>query len=265
MALPPMQLGPDTLALRVYPYADEPLHGFVARLARLYGAGSIGAFLAGDLDGLFPAAPVYDGQAQAAIARLVDLPAGVFAAATFVRTAPSVFALNGEALGASHWSYKTLKLCPACLRADAALPGRPKFRAHLRAWWNLEAVRACPIHGTELIGNGPAADPQPDWRALDILSAVANANAASLAIKPAHVNDLFLSQFILARLGFAPALEEPSLLASLPLAMALEAFECVGAVVLALQRQRTPATRSRRRPMSRAGLAIASCAAAPTP
>ena len=144
MALAPMRLGPDTLALRVYPYADEPLHGFVARLARLYGAGSIGAFLAGDLRGLVTAAQVYDGQAQGAIARLVDLPAGVFAAATFVRRAPSVFALNGEELGASCWSYKTLKLCPACLRADAALPGRPKFRAHLRAWWNLEAVRACP-------------------------------------------------------------------------------------------------------------------------
>ena len=74
------------------------------------------------------------------------------------------------------------------------------------------------------------------------MSAVANSDASSLAVKPAHVNDLFLSQFILARLGFAPALEETSLLASLPLAMALEAFECVGAVALALQRLGTPAT-----------------------
>jgi hypothetical protein len=242
MALPAMRLGPKTLALRVYPYPDEPLHGYVARLARLYGAGSIGAFLADDLGGLLPAVQVFDGQAQGAIARLVDLPADVFAAATFVRTAPGAFALNGEALGAAHWSHKRLKLCPACLRADAALPGRPKFRAHLRSWWNLEAVRACPIHGTELIGADRGTGHQPDWRALDILSAIANTDASSFTVKPAHVNDLFLSRFILARLGFAPALKEPSLLASLPLAMALEAFECVGAVALDLQRQGAPAT-----------------------
>jgi hypothetical protein len=236
MQLPVMRITKETLQLRVYPYPDEPLHGYVGRLARLHGKQSIQQFLNDYARGRITAAQVLQGEAQAEIARLVDLPEDALAASTFARTSSGKYVLNGEEIGKRNWSYRTLRVCPTCLREDQErLPGRPDFRAHIRFWWNIDAVRACPFHKTALIGDPAAHDDLLNWRALDIQRSAIGVDLVEFEAPPAEDDDLFLSQFIAVRLGLLARTSEPQIVFNMPLDWALDASGLVGELALTEQ------------------------------
>jgi hypothetical protein len=237
-----MRISQQTLQLRVHPYPDEPLHGYVARLARLHGKPSIPQFLKDYARGRIAAAQVLHGETQAEIARLVDLPEDAFAASTFARVSLGKYSLNGEQNSARDWSYRVLRACPACLREDQQnLPGRPDFRAHVRFWWNIDAMRACPFHATALLGDPAAPNGVLDWRALDLRRAAENCDLTDAAAIPAEEDEVSLSRFIAAKLGLLPRTDEPPIVFDMPLDWALEACERIGAMALAGHAAPTPA------------------------
>ena len=227
-----MRIDPQTLNLRVFPFEGEPLFGYVGRLARLHGKASIRAFLT-DYAPELSETQVWRGEAQGSIARLVDLPEDVFLASTFAPTQNGGWAVNGEAVGARDWSYRTPRVCPHCLAKDReTLSGWPNFRAHLRFWWGLDDVRACGVHAIDLVD---AFDPDDASATERTLGAILAADAAGLSERlavPADDEELALSRFVGVRLVFGGQLSdsEPELLRAMPLGLALQACQVVGAL-----------------------------------
>ena len=226
-----MRIDPQTLNLRVFPFEGEPLFGYVGRLARLHGKASIRAFLT-DYAPDLSETQVWRGEAQGAIARLVDLPEDVFLASTFAPTQNGDWAVNGEAVGARDWSYRTPKVCPHCLAKDReTLPGWPNFRAHLRFWWGLDDVRACGVHAVELVNAFDADDASATERTLGAILAADAGLSEPLAV-PADDEEVALSRFLGVRLVFGGLISdsEPELLRAMPLGLALQACQVVGAL-----------------------------------
>ena len=230
--LTPMRIDPQTLNLRVFPFEGEPLFGYVGRLARLHGKASIRAFLT-DYAPDLSETQVWRGEAQGSIARLVDLPEDVFLASTFAPTQNGGWAVNGEAVGARDWSYRTPRVCPQCLAQDReARPGWPNFRAHLRFWWGLDDVRACGVHAVELVNAFDADDTSATERTLGAILAADAAGLSEPLAVPADDEELALSRFVGVRLVFGGQLSdsEPELLRAMPLGLALQACQVVGAL-----------------------------------
>jgi hypothetical protein len=251
-----MQITPLTLNLRALPVAGEPLYGYVGRLARLHGKASIRAFLK-DYAPEVPETQVWRGEAQGAIAGLVDLPEDVFAASTFAPSANGGWAVNGEAVGARDWSYKTPRLCPHCLAKDRqTLEGRPDFRAHLRSWWGLDDVRACGVHAVELVdafdpANASAMEPR-----LNAMLAADGGDLSAPLANPADEDEVALASYLSVRLAYGGLIpeREPELLRAMPLGLALQACQVVGALSASPPPSRRGAFGLRPEPLDRHGL-----------
>ena len=254
--LAPMQITPLTLNLRALPVAGEPLYGYVGRLARLHGKASIGAFLK-DYAPEVLETEVWRGEAQGAIARLTDLPEDVFAASTFTPGANGGWAVNGEAVGARDWSYRTPRVCPHCLAKDRqTLAGPPDFRPHLRFWWGLDDVRACWVHPIELVDAFDPADAAATEGRLNARLAADGGDDSAPHAKPADEEEVALSTFLSARLAYGRLMaeEEPQLLRAMPLGLALQACQVVGGLSAAPPPTRGEAAGPPPQPRDRHGL-----------
>jgi hypothetical protein len=233
IALPSMRVSKGSLRLRVLPYSDEPLYGYVGRLARLHGHTSIRSFLVDYFGDRIKVADVFHGRAQAAVANLADLPPDTFKRSTPVRTHARRYLLNDEGLRSGIWSLKALRVCPMCLLKDReAGPGRLDFRAYLRTWWNIEAVRVCPFHRIDLIQDDPATGQKINWRSLEALESIASQKSlADASFKQSTDEEMRLSSFILARIGFSEQREFSSLVEEMELATFLDVSAHVGELI----------------------------------
>ena len=142
------------MALRVPPHRDEPMAGFLARMAARVGYGSLLPCLGQSATSVGRRARRLPGSAKLTVARLFDLPADVFDAATPIRNCDNTWRLGKEtSLPSSFFSFAGPRFCPDCFVADVAFggqgPGR-RVEAHPRTFWLSPCVRACPIHGVAL-------------------------------------------------------------------------------------------------------------------
>ncbi|RQH12663.1 TniQ family protein [Bradyrhizobium sp. RP6] len=81
--------------------------------------------------------------------------------------ANGVVLLRGERLYRGQWSvYAGRRACPACLAEDPVDPRLP--RPWHRAWWDVQPLTACPVHGLALIGSCPRCGEQLDFRSTSI-------------------------------------------------------------------------------------------------
>ena len=229
----------SVLHVRVQPYSDEPLYGYVIRLARLHGHPSVNGFLRDYGGGEITATDVFHGRARNAVARLVDLPSDSFDRATFVADASREYSLNRETIRASYWSRRNINVCQRCLAEDQFLPGRPAFRTHVRTWWNVDVVRACPKHRIETISK------QVDLQNLDLNLICQDTSRPEVVASEAALD---LASFIVSRLRFAAIETRSAIVDTMPLKLCIDVFEHLGGLVLAAdeaERGSKPTTISR--------------------
>lgn len=219
-----MNYASGVLRVRVQPYSDEPLYGYVNRLARLHGHPSVNGFLRDYSGGKIAATDVFHGRAGNAVARLADLAPDSFDRATFVADASREYSINHETIRGSYWSRRHINVCQRCLAEDQCLPGRPAFRAHVRTWWNVDVVRACPKHRIETIPK------KVNLENLDLNLLCQDANRPEVVASAASLD---LARFIVSRLGFAAIEPRSPIVDTMPLKLCVDVFEHLGGLVLA--------------------------------
>lgn len=241
--LPPLAL----LKARVPLWDDEPAYALFNRLARRNGANSL-VSLAGDFK--IPYIDVANGRANGEVAALSGADLAALDATTFRwedKTAPRI-RLGNEELLTEDWSYRKLKICPACLRCDlerkleSNLGGLHEFLRnrwlaqlrdylpHIRSWWNLTHITICPIHRTPLLETHPE-NPEDgiDYRTIDVRFAAGKRFDFLDAPAEPSIADVRAESYILGRLGFMPRMQRP-FLDALPLWAAVRVMDRIGAV-----------------------------------
>ena len=153
--LPPLQERPGQMGLRVPLHRDEPMAGHVARFAARAGHATIKSCLEQSLPAALSLRDVLDGRRQDDVCALFDLPRAAFEAATPQRAAARRWAIGGESrLPCGFVSFDVVRACPQCLAADEAFSGvgaQRRVEPHVRTFWAMPVVRACPIHRLRLI------------------------------------------------------------------------------------------------------------------
>jgi hypothetical protein len=217
------------LEARVIVFPDEPAHALASRLARRNGVHSLASF-GGDMAVKFYA--IIQGRRNREVAALAKADVAILDRATFVVVDSDRVRLGDELLHFDDWSYRSLRICPACLAQDIrSEKGDPKFRAHVRAWWNLTRIEVCPIHRIRMLDCDPA-DPEKvvDHQALDVrFAAGPQCDFAAAEIRSVDVEDVRAESYILGRLKFIPRIRT-AILDDIPLWNAIRLMDRFGAV-----------------------------------
>ena len=174
------------------------------------------------------------GRATARIAALAGADVAALERVTFVKEDRKSVRLGNEVLKADDWSFGSLRVCPECLREDLdAGRGHPDYRAHVRSWWNLTFIHACPFHGVSLITRDPANDEKGlDPEALDVrFAAGQECDLADFLVAGRRLSDVRPESYILGRLGFMPPSDDGTL-DSLSLADAIQLLDHIGAAAI---------------------------------
>ncbi|CAN7346793.1 TniQ family protein [Phyllobacterium sp. LjRoot231] len=227
------------MALPVRPtvFADEAAYLFMLRLADQVGFPSGRTFCYAH--GLNFQSLV-SGQQSGKLAKLAGLSVDVFDRSTFVRTAEGATRIGSEVLPQFDWSPHALKVCPRCLEEDRFVKGRPGEKTeHIRSWWMLTHLTACPFHRVRLI-----TEPQPGWgkfenypmRLLRDGFRSRHLSLHDLQIVPVETAEA--EKYILGRIGFAPRIER-SFLDGMPLSHAIRLMDRMGAVAALGKRAHT--------------------------
>ncbi len=206
-ALPPLRKRPDRLGLRVPLHRDEPMAGYLARLAARAGHGTLEDCFSLSLPGKFSVRHALDGKRQDDVCALFDLPSCAFHAATPRRVPGGKWALGDESnLPEGFISFEALRACPRCLAVDEAHGAGPQQRVepHIRTFWMFPLVRACPIHGLRLI-DVPGG---PEGFAL-MERNMRRRPWDSVAVEAASEVEIGLSRFIAGHFGFVAPLPLP--------------------------------------------------------
>jgi len=153
--LPPLGERPDRLGLRVPLHRDEPMFGYLARFAARAGHPTIKSCLSQSLPGGFSWRDLINGRRQEDVSALFDLPRAAFEAATPHRAVAKSWAIGGESrLPRGFVAYDVVRVCPLCLAADEAFGGGVgprRVEPHVRTFWLMPLVAACPTYGLRLI------------------------------------------------------------------------------------------------------------------
>ncbi|WP_284261275.1 TniQ family protein [Bradyrhizobium iriomotense] len=214
------------LSARVVLFPDEPAYGLAQRLARRNGVNSLASFCA---DMGISAADLINGRAADRIAALARADLDSLERVTVRAEQDQQIRLGGEFLKQDQWSFRSLRVCPECLREDLKGTGHPDYRAHKRSWWNLTFIHACPFHGTFLVTRSPAdirnsLDPE----VLDVRYAGGgNCDLALVPIDGRRLTDIRPEKYFLGRLGFMPRSNHETLDA-LSLGQAVELLDRIG-------------------------------------
>lgn len=215
------------LDTRVVLFTDEPAFALAQRLARRNGVGSLYDFCS---DMGLSHADVVQGRAIARIAELAKADPVVLERTTFVRQDRKTVRLGNEVLRSSDWSYRSLRVCPKCLRDDIEFAkGDPGYRAHVRSWWNLAFVHTCPFHNIFLVTHDPDDKKKSlDPEALDVRFAAGDKCDLSFVSIDEHAPSVALEKYFLGRLGFMRPIENETL-DSLALGHAIDLVQRIGA------------------------------------
>jgi hypothetical protein len=212
-------------------WPDEPAYALANRLARRNGVNSLASF--GGDHGI-PFREILHGKRNAEIALLAGADPTSLDRVTF-RVAPNEerVRINGEDLHRDDWSYARLRVCPNCLKHDLERQdSRSDFLPHIRTWWNLARVSACPIHRVELIEGDPERPSlKTDHLRLDVRFAAGD-QCDFTRVASKTVDDVRAESYVLGRLGFMPPVSS-TVLDSLPLWNAIRLIDRVGAVAAA--------------------------------
>jgi hypothetical protein len=174
------------------------------------------------------------GRATARIAALASADVTALERVTFVKEDRKRVRLGSQVLKADDWSFGSLRVCPQCLREDLdARRGHPDYRAHVRSWWNLAFIYACPFHSVSLITRDPANDEKSlNPEALDVRFAAGQEyDLAVFPVAERRVSDVRLETYILGRLGFMPPSNNGTL-DSLSLADAIQLLDHIGVAAI---------------------------------
>jgi TniQ len=246
-----------TLDARVVLFADEPAYALAQRLARRNGAGTLSDFC-GDMG--ISHADVVQGRAIGRIAELAKADPVALGRATFIRQDRKTVRLGNEAIKPTDWSFRSLRVCPKCLRDDLEFAkGDPHYRAHVRSWWNLAFVYACPFHNIFLITHDPDdKEKSLDAEALDVRLAAGEKYDLAFAPIEERASSAEVERYFLGRLGFMTSVEHESL-DVLALGHAIDLLNRIGAATVggAFAQTNRDGTVSRREALS-AGYAILS-------
>lgn len=155
-------MSPAKLPLRVRPADHEPAYGLLDRIALRHGAASTLDFLC-NIPSLGSPATVFlkrarGGRATEDIAAIAGMPFARLAEATFVRSGVPDGIRRPDLFLSPRQSRLGLgRVCAACIREDLDVRAGPEpVRPHRRVWWDLSAVRCCPLHSTPLTTDCPA-------------------------------------------------------------------------------------------------------------
>lgn len=198
------------LNARVINFIDEPAYALAQRLARRNGAASLPDFCS---DMGLSHADIVQGRAIVRVAELAGADPVALEQVTFVRESRKTVRLGNEALKVDEWSFHSLRVCPKCLREDLEFAkGDPSYRAHVRSWWNLAFIYACPFHNVLLITNHPddtekALDPE----ALNVRFAAGEKHDLAFAQSEERAACAEVERYLLGRLGFMPSFKHKNL------------------------------------------------------
>lgn len=220
----------EPLTARVIWFENEPAYALANRLARRNGVNSLASF-GGDMG--IPFRDIIRGCRNGDIAALANINPAALNHTTFRIDEDDWVRLGNEVLHRDDWSYTSLRICPSCLKEDLdSGRGDPAFRAHVRAWWNVTHMRACPLHKVMLLDRIPRkGGASIDPKALDVRFAAGSAFDFATAHSP-YVNDVRAETYMLGRLGFMPRVSAP-ILDELPLWNAIRLMDRFGAVAVA--------------------------------
>jgi hypothetical protein len=218
------------LSARVINFIDEPAYALAQRLARRNGAGSLSDFCS---DMGVSRADVVQGRAIARIAELAKANPVALERVTFIRGNGTTVRLGNEALKAGEWSFRSLRVCPKCLREDLEFAeGDPDYRAHVRSWWNLAFIYVCPFHNIFLITHHPDdTEKTLDPEALDVRFAAGDKQDLAFAPLEKRALGAEVEKYLLGRLGFMPSVTHKSLDA-LALGHAVDLMDRIGAAAV---------------------------------
>lgn len=213
---------PQRLPLRCTPEANESLTGFILRVARSNhfenSAPIVTAAGIGKLPVFFPSAGQLD-----ALAIMTGLETDVLARLACIRVLGSSlkkqFKLNGLQFPRA-WLPEQRRACPLCLAKSP----------YHRVVWDLCAVRACGVHGCELLEACPAGHPL-DWRQADLTRCRCGENIARATTPECDPRLALAADWIGGGLtggGGRP----PCLLTGVPLPRAIKINGLVGALLL---------------------------------
>jgi hypothetical protein len=225
----------NALPARVPLWTDEPAYALAERLARRNGVSSMAAFAG---DHRLPWREILHGRRNAEIAALAGASHDSIDAATFV-VADNGVRLNGEELFKDDWSYRRTRICPSCLRSDLGRNDRrTEYLPHIRSWWNIIPIQACPFHKETLVPRIQfIADEEFKERRLDVrYSADRDVDLTQLA--PTPVDEVIAEAYALGRLGFMPKMVIP-LLDCIPLSKALRLLDRAGTMIIAGDKQKS--------------------------
>ncbi|WGD52444.1 TniQ family protein [Bradyrhizobium sp. CB1650] len=138
--------------------------------------------------------------------------------------------LRGERLYRGQWSvYAGRRACPGCLADDPIDPRLPR-RWH-RAWWDVQPLTVCPIHGARLLGSCARCGEHLDFRSTAI-DRCSNGHALIEAgTSRAPIAACAGDEYLLSRLGAVPRIA-CRVLDSGTLGDAIQALDLVGAASL---------------------------------
>lgn len=225
------------ISARVRPtvFADEPTYSWLLRWADMSGFPS-GRSMSTSVGVLFETA--ISGRANARIAAEAGLPLDIFDPSTFERMDQTTRCVT-EILPKYDWNPNVLKLCPRCIEEDMGVSGRPgEATPHIRSWWMLFHVTACPFHNIRLV-NQNSEGARFHAHPMRLLRDCDPRGPLSLADLPCHdVAETVAEHYVLGRIGFAPLIRVP-LLDAMPLSNAVRLMDRMGAVAIGGRRAYT--------------------------
>ena len=206
---------------------DEPAASFASRLAVRNGVDSAQSLcqqILFKLDGL----RLGDEKAIGVLAILAGIPSEQILRRTFRQQPGGTIAIGEIAVPRSFVAKYSERICPACLREDAAGAGGLTTDMRDRTWWHLSFLQHCPDHNLELVSfpHNPFTPERRDWQ-IDVGQNADKVLAGTLD-RPASVATS-LEAHIVARLrGKTPPEGWPG---TLPIHVVGRSSQMIGAVL----------------------------------
>lgn len=209
---------PPKLPLRVRFYDDEHPASLVARLAARAGEPDVGRFAR---DHGIDRAALIDGNANATLARLADVPKVALDRASGVAHDTQRCVLRGETLRKPNDlrmldSQATERwYCPCCLADDRRRAEHERnIQTHgpyWRFWWTLTSIRVCPTHRRPLLAHCPSCGNGLGAMTWPIDRCQMCRYDLGAALPPVDPFPVSAELYILGRLGLAPIRRIPFL------------------------------------------------------